>query len=111
MLQMLPDASFAKHAIHRRRVKGASRDGHRAYLNSVYHYAHHVSKIRYGHKMQAELNKMQEEARAIQAATLDKLIAADMKSAEEGRASLIEHGNHYGLTNEATPPLPVPDAD
>ncbi|MGL4756339.1 MAG: PLxRFG domain-containing protein, partial [Aeromonadaceae bacterium] len=61
MLQMLPDASFAKHAIHRRRVKGASRDGHRAYLNSVYHYAHHVSKIRYGHQMQAELNKMNEQ--------------------------------------------------
>jgi hypothetical protein len=64
MLQMLPDASFAKHAIHRRRVKGASRDGHRAYLNSVYHYAQHVSKIRYGHKMQAELNKMNEQIQA-----------------------------------------------
>lgn len=64
MLQMLPDASFAKHAIHRRRVKGASRDGHRAYLNSVYHYAHHVSKIRYGHQMQAELNKMNEQIQA-----------------------------------------------
>lgn len=62
-------------------------------------------------KQQAELEKTQEEAREIQAATLDKLIAADMMSAEEGRSSLIEHGNYYGLTNEATPPLPVPDAD
>ena len=62
-------------------------------------------------KQQAEMEKTQEEARAIQAATLDKLIAADMMSAEEGRASLIENGNHYGLTNETTPPLPVPDAD
>ena len=50
-------------------------------------------------KQQADLDKAQAEARAIQAATLDKLIASDMLSAEEGRASLIENGNHYGLTN------------
>lgn len=62
-------------------------------------------------KQQAELDKLRNEALAVQASTLDKLIASDMMSAEEGRASLIEHGNHYGLTNEATPPLPVPDAD
>ena len=49
-------------------------------------------------KQQADLDKARAEARAIQAATLDKLIAADMMSAEEGRSSLIEHGNHYGLT-------------
>ena len=62
-------------------------------------------------KQQAELDKLRNEALAAQASTLDKLIASDMMSAEEGRASLIEHGNHYSLTNETTPPLPVPDAD
>ena len=61
MLDMLPDASYAKHAIHRKRIKGASRDGHRAYLQSVYHFAHHVSKIRYGHQMKAELDGMKEQ--------------------------------------------------
>lgn len=64
MLKMLPDASYAKHAIHRRRVKGASRDAHRAYLNSVYHYARHLSKIKYGHKMAAELEKFNEQIQA-----------------------------------------------
>lgn len=64
MLKMLPDASYAKHAIHRRRVKGASRDAHRAYLNSVYHYARHLSKIKYGHKMVAELEKFNEQIQA-----------------------------------------------
>ena len=61
MLDMLPDSSYAKHAIHRKRIKGASRDGHRAYLQSVYHFAHHVSKIRYGHQMKAELDGMKEQ--------------------------------------------------
>ena len=64
MLDMLPDASYAKHAIHRKRIKGASRDGHRAYLQSVYHYAHHISKIRYGHQMKAELDGMKEQVQA-----------------------------------------------
>ncbi|MFM5335758.1 PLxRFG domain-containing protein [Aeromonas enteropelogenes] len=64
MLRMMPDASYAKHAIHRRRVKGASRDAHRAYLNSVYHYARHVSKIRYGHKMQGVLDTLSEQIQA-----------------------------------------------
>ena len=49
-------------------------------------------------KQQSELEKTRGEARAIQAATLDKLIAADMMSAEEGRSSLIKHGNYYGIT-------------
>lgn len=66
MLELLPDASYAKHAIHRRRVKGASRDGHRAYLQSVYHYAHHLSKIRYGHKMKAELDGLKEDIQKTQ---------------------------------------------
>ena len=64
MLKMLPDASYAKHAIHRRRVKGASRDAHRAYLNNVVHFARNISKIRYGHKMQAELDKLNEQIKA-----------------------------------------------
>lgn len=64
MLDVLPDASYAKHAIHRKRIKGASRDGHRAFLNSVYHYAFHVSKIRYGHKMKAELDQMNDNLQA-----------------------------------------------
>lgn len=64
MLKMMPDASYAKHAIHRRRVKGASRDAHRAYMSSVYHFARHVSKIRYGHKMQGELDKLSEQVLA-----------------------------------------------
>lgn len=64
MLRMMPDASYAKHAIHRRRVKGASRDAHRAYLNSVYHFARHLSKIKYGHKMQGELDKLNDQIQA-----------------------------------------------
>lgn len=83
MLRMMPDASYAKHAIHRRRVKGASRDAHRAYLNSVYHYARHVSKIRYGHKMQGELDKLSEQIRAGVAGEPSSLKPEDLEIAQQ----------------------------
>ncbi|MFB2746861.1 PLxRFG domain-containing protein [Aeromonas veronii] len=83
MLRMMPDASYAKHAIHRRRVKGASRDAHRAYLNSVYHYARHVSKIRYGHKMQGELDKLSEQIRAGVAGEPSSLKPDDLEIAQQ----------------------------
>lgn len=83
MLRMMPDASYAKHAIHRHRVKGASRDAHRAYLNSVYHYARHVSKIRYGHKMQGELDKLSEQIRAGVAGEPSSLKPEDLEIAQQ----------------------------
>ena len=83
MLEMLPDASFAKHAIHRKRTKGASRDGHRAYLNSVYHYAHHVSKIKYGHKMKAELDGMKEQVKAAERNEESSIKADDIEVAQQ----------------------------
>lgn len=83
MLKMMPDASYAKHAIHRRRVKGASRDAHRAYMNSVYHFARHVSKIRYGHKMQGELDKLSEQIRAGVAGEPSSLKPEDLEIAQQ----------------------------
>lgn len=61
MLELMPDASYARHFIRRRRVKGASHDVRRAFANSAFHFAHHVSKIEYGHKMQAVLDDMGNE--------------------------------------------------
>ena len=83
MLEMLPDASFAKHAIHRKRVKGASRDGHRAYLQSVYHYAHHVSKIRYGHKMKAELDAMKDQVKLAERGEESSIKPDDIEVAQQ----------------------------
>lgn len=51
MLELMPDSSYARHFIRRRRVKGASKDARRAFANSAFHFAHHISKIEYGHKM------------------------------------------------------------
>lgn len=64
MLKMLPDASYAKHSIHRRLIKGASRDAHRAYMNNVHHFAHNITKIRYGHKMESVLTKFDKNIKA-----------------------------------------------
>ncbi|HBG9398460.1 TPA: PLxRFG domain-containing protein [Citrobacter freundii] len=61
MLELMPDSSYARHFIRRRRVKGASHDARRAFANSAFHFAHHISKIEYGHKMQAVLDDMGNE--------------------------------------------------
>lgn len=61
MLELMPDSSYASHFIRRRRVKGASHDARRAFANSAFHFAHHISKIEYGHEMQAVLDDMGNE--------------------------------------------------
>lgn len=61
MLELMPDSSYARHFIRRRRVKGASHDARRAFANSAFHFAHHISKIEYGHKMGAVLDDMGNE--------------------------------------------------
>lgn len=61
MLELMPDSSYARHFIRRRRVKGASHDARRGFANSAFHFAHHISKIEYGHKMQAVLDDMGNE--------------------------------------------------
>lgn len=61
MLELMPDASYARHFIRRRRVKGASHDARRAFANSAFHFAHHISKIEFGHKMGAVLDDMGNE--------------------------------------------------
>ena len=61
MLELMPDSSYARHFIRRRRVAGASHDARRAFANSAFHFAHHISKIEYGHKMGAVLDDMGSE--------------------------------------------------
>lgn len=46
-LQALPDMSYAKHFIHAKDVKGASKDALRAFAHSALHGAHHISRIRH----------------------------------------------------------------
>lgn len=46
-LQALPDMSYAKHFIHAKDVKGASRDALRSFAHSALHGAHHISRIRH----------------------------------------------------------------
>lgn len=50
-LQALPDMSYAKHFIHAKDVKGASKDALRAFAHSALHGAHHISRIRHADKV------------------------------------------------------------
>jgi hypothetical protein len=50
-LQSMPDLSYAKHFIHARDVKGASKDALRAFAHSALHGAHHISRIRHADRI------------------------------------------------------------
>lgn len=50
-LNSMPDMSYAKHFIHAKEVKGASRDALRSFAHSALHGAHHISRIRHADKL------------------------------------------------------------
>jgi hypothetical protein len=60
LLHSLPDGSVRKHGIHRKNVKGFSRDAIRAFSGSMMHGANHLAKLKYAHQMESELHRMEE---------------------------------------------------
>lgn len=63
-LQALPDMSYAKHFIHAKDVKGASRDALRSFAHSALHGAHHISRIRHADKVTQALMNLDENINA-----------------------------------------------
>jgi hypothetical protein len=57
-LKMMPELSFAKHSIHRRRIAGYSKDMMRAFSSSMMHGSHHISRIAYSDKLIDSLDAM-----------------------------------------------------
>lgn len=95
MLELMPDSSYARHFIRRRRVKGASHDARRAFANSAFHFAHHISKIEYGHKMQAVLDDMGNE---IDAAMKGDYTGVQPKNLEVAQRMLDELKMRHEMT-------------
>ncbi|MFA5386807.1 MAG: PLxRFG domain-containing protein [Candidatus Paceibacterota bacterium] len=58
-LSSLPDLSWAKHGIHRKGTPGFSQDARRAFAQNTFHGARYLAKLRYGDRMQSELEAMQ----------------------------------------------------
>jgi hypothetical protein len=63
-LQALPDMSYAKHFIHAKDVKGASRDALRSFAHSALHGSHHISRIRHADKVTKALMNLDENINA-----------------------------------------------
>lgn len=82
MLELMPDSSYARHFIRRRRVKGASHDARRAFANSAFHFAHHISKIEYGHKMGAVLDDMGNEIDAAMKGDFTGVLPENLETAQ-----------------------------
>lgn len=99
MLELMPDASYAKHAIRRHRTKGASRDARRAFADSAFHFAFHVSKIRFGHKMQALMDDMGNE---IDAAGKGDFTGVSPENLEVAQQVLDEMKKRHEMTMNPT---------
>src|SRR5690606_532282 len=61
-LSSMPDLSWAKHGIHRKGTPGFSDDARRAFAQNMFHGARYLAKLRYGDRMQEELERMQKHA-------------------------------------------------
>ena len=89
VLKTMPEMSYAKKAIHRKRTKGFSRDTRRAHAYTMFHGWNHISKIRYGHKLQEQLDKMQEMADAFTKGEESPVNSKNSNAAQD----LIDHMN------------------
>ncbi len=59
-LTSMPDASWAKHGIHRKGTPGFSEDARRAFANNMFHGSYYLSKLKHADVLQEHLREMQE---------------------------------------------------
>lgn len=103
MLRMMPDMSALKHGIHRKRIKGYSGDARRAFAHTVFHGAHHLSRIMYADRMQNEINRIKEEVKTLQSGKVSTLedgnLAVDVLNEMKQRHEKIMAPNSHPLTS------------
>ncbi|MGP9804020.1 PLxRFG domain-containing protein [Paracoccus sp. NSM] len=61
-LETLPDRSVRKSRIHRKGRKGFNQDAVRAFSSAMFHGAHNLARLRYGLRMDENLNDAEEQA-------------------------------------------------
>jgi len=94
-LQALPDMSYAKHFIHAKDVKGASRDALRSFAHSALHGAHHISRIRHADKVTNALIKLDDK--------INKTEEGDTTEARQVYNELVKR--HNDIMNPNTHPV------
>ncbi len=103
MLRMMPDMSALKHNIHRKRVKGYSGDARRAFAHTVFHGAHHLSRIMFADRMQNEITRIKDEIGLLQSGKESVLedgnLAVDLLNEMKVRHEKIMNPNSHPLTS------------
>ena len=103
VLQKMPDMSALKHSVHRKRIKGYSGDARRAFAHTIFHGAHHLSRIMYADRMQNEINRIKEEVKLLQGgkeSTIeDGNLAVDVLNEMKARHEKIMNPNSHPLTS------------
>lgn len=94
-LQALPDMSYAKHFIHAKDVKGASKDALRAFAHSALHGAHHISRIKHADLLTAALSRLDER--------VNETSEGDVTEARQVYNELIQR--HNEILNPSTHPM------
>ena len=60
IIRTLPDLSYRKHFIHRKKTPGYSRDVTRTFSHSAFHGAHHIARLNHADIMRDQLDAMQD---------------------------------------------------
>ncbi len=94
-LQALPDMSYAKHFIHAKDVKGASRDALRSFAHSALHGAHHISRIRHADKVTQALMDLD--------GSINSTVQGDTTEARQVYNELVRR--HNDIMNPNTHPV------
>jgi hypothetical protein len=94
-LQALPDMSYAKHFIHAKNVKGASKDALRAFAHSALHGAHHISRIKHADRLTQALTNLDDR--------INETGEGDVTEARQVYNELIRR--HNEILNPSTHPV------
>lgn len=94
-LQALPDMSYAKHFIHAKDVKGASKDALRAFAHSAMHGAHHISRIRHADRITDALTRLDDR--------INQTTEGDLTEARQVYNELVQR--HNQILNPNTHPV------
>jgi Large polyvalent protein associated domain 39/Large polyvalent protein associated domain 23/ADP-Ribosyltransferase in polyvalent proteins len=97
-LSSLPDLSWAKHSIHRKKTPGFSQDARRAFAAYMSHGASYVAKLRYADQLQSQLEEMQQH---VDGAADDK--AFDSVRAQQVVDEMVKR--HELLMNQKAHPI------
>lgn len=99
-LRTLPDLSQRKHFIHRKKVKGYSKDALRAFAANMNHGAYQIARLQHAHKLQNLMLKMKEAIEEQRGAGTEANTASALYSEMSKRHDWVMNPQDSQLVNQ-----------